>query len=821
MYLKKILPVLCLILSTIFCTAQTKEQEGLVKTRGRLDNDGKVIPGVVISDASIILKGGNSTVSDKKGEFSILLPSENFYLQNVQKEGYVVVDQDVLSKQYAYSKNPLVLVMETPRQQLDDELAAERKIRRTLTRQLEEREKEIDRLKEENKISVEEYSESLRRLYDDNDNNEQLISEMAERYSKIDYDYLDEFYIQVSNHIMNGELTQADSMLNSRGDIDSDIEGLNQLKDANAKERADLTKRQKKLEKSEAMVQLQLEDIAQRCYSKYEIFKMQHQNDSALYYLEKRASLDTMNVQWMNEAGKFACEYMADYDNARLYYERALRNARTQYGDKSKPVIECYLHIGDLYVIFGEYEKSLEYYMTSLDMAKNSYQDEKLFIADIINDIGVIYHDISKYEQSLEYYEEALDICDSATGDNSMYVADVYTNMAALYLAIMQYDKAEDYYLKVLDIYKEKYGDNSLEASGPYLGLGSLYLDKGMYSMSIEYLNKVVEIRRTYFNEEHPMLSLAYNILGTIYYETGDYDLAYEYLYKALENRKALFGESHPSVLSSYNNISVLCANIDKIEEGKDMAIKVLEERMRLFGENHTSVAEGYNNVATFYYLMGDYDNVMDYYKKSLTIKQNLYGENHSDIAITMNNMSIVLRKQKKYDEALEYVLKSMSIYQNLLGENHIDIALSLNVIGSIYQEQKKYDDALDNYNKSLEMSSLLLEKERTVTIMDNMSECYFRIAKIKIILKEYDEALGSVMKAISLDKELYGEDSEYVSTDAGLIGDILYNKGKYSESLEYYQKSMEILLLYYPEDHEKVTEVSHKINEVNSSINK
>ena len=70
---KKTLLTFCLILSALFCNAQNKEQEGLVKTRGRLDNDGNVIHGVVISDASIILKGGNSTLSDKKGEFSILL----------------------------------------------------------------------------------------------------------------------------------------------------------------------------------------------------------------------------------------------------------------------------------------------------------------------------------------------------------------------------------------------------------------------------------------------------------------------------------------------------------------------------------------------------------------------------------------------------------------------------------------------------------------------------------------------------------------------------------------------------------------------------
>ena len=31
------------------------------------------------------------------------------------------------------------------------------------------------------------------------------------------------------------------------------------------------------------------DELAQRCYSKYQIFKLQHQNDSAAFYLEERA----------------------------------------------------------------------------------------------------------------------------------------------------------------------------------------------------------------------------------------------------------------------------------------------------------------------------------------------------------------------------------------------------------------------------------------------------------------------------------------------------------------------------------------------------
>ena len=105
--------------------AQT--QQGYVKTKGRLNSNGSVIAGTRLSGTTITVKGGNAVTSGSNGTFSLTIPNNNYYLQSVQKQGYVLTNPDVLAKQYAYSKNPLVLVLETPSQQADDQLAAEKK----------------------------------------------------------------------------------------------------------------------------------------------------------------------------------------------------------------------------------------------------------------------------------------------------------------------------------------------------------------------------------------------------------------------------------------------------------------------------------------------------------------------------------------------------------------------------------------------------------------------------------------------------------------------------------------------------------------------
>lgn len=184
--MKSLLFFVCsLIIST---TAFAQTQKGYVKTKGRLDSNGNVIKGVRLAGASVIVKGCNTVISNSNGLFTLAINDNCFYLQEVRKQGYVLTDPDVLSKQYSYSKNPLVIVMESPTQQFEDKLEAMDKIRTTLQNQLNRSRAEIKALKEQNKLTQEEYDRKLQELVDMQQTNENLVNDMAEHYSKIDYD---------------------------------------------------------------------------------------------------------------------------------------------------------------------------------------------------------------------------------------------------------------------------------------------------------------------------------------------------------------------------------------------------------------------------------------------------------------------------------------------------------------------------------------------------------------------------------------------------------------------------------------------------------
>ena len=321
--MKKFSFVACLLLLGIL-VASAQTQRGYVKTRGRLQSNGTTIPGTRLSGATVTLKGNNSVTSGANGVFSFVVSNKSFCIINVRKNGYQIYDRDLLGKTHSYSSNDLPIVMDTPDNVLADKLASERKIRRTLQRQLTEKEDEIEALKEQHKITEEQYQKQLQVLYKSQENNEKLIAEMAEHYSTIDFDQMNDFQRRVAAFIQNGELMRADSLLNTKGSMEerrAQIEKNRSILNANAEE---LKKRQEEQEKGEALQTKTIEDFAADCYSRADICKIRHDNDSTAYWLRMRADIDTLNIEWQLEAGSFIHDYLSDFTSSLHYYHRAL-----------------------------------------------------------------------------------------------------------------------------------------------------------------------------------------------------------------------------------------------------------------------------------------------------------------------------------------------------------------------------------------------------------------------------------------------------------------------------------------------------------------
>ena len=642
--MKKFICLLILALTTSIAFAQV--QQGRVKTRGRLASDGKVITGKDIPNATITLGDGSTFKSGSNGRFSFAVTKGNYYLKNVQKRDYQLCDRDLLGRTKKYSANVLEIAMQTPDEALEDRLESEEKIRATLNRQLSKQKAELKRMKEELKISQQEYNKKLQELYAAQSNNEKLISEMAERYSTIDFDQMDDFQRRVAAFIQNGELTRADSLLKTKGSMEERSAELDRLHTANVEKR-------EILERSESMEATLLEDFAADCYSYYEMCKLQHKNDSAAYWLELRASKDTTNVEWQSQLGSFVEKYLADYNKALDCYQLALRITLEQYGEEHPDVATTYNNIGTIFAHQGEYAQALEYYSKSLDIKKKIFGKEHPILVKSYNNIGTVYNTYGAYDRALEYHTKALEIQKKIFGEEHPDVATIYNNIGLVYHNLHNVVKACEYYNIALEIWIKAFGEYHPVVATIYNNIGSVYSSQGDYVNALECLSKALEIQKKMFGEEHPDVATSYDNIGSVYSSKGDYTKAQECYSKALEIRKKTFGEEHPDVASSYNNIGYINGSQGDYAKALEYYTKALEIRKRLFGEKHPDVATSYNNIGSVNLYQGDYAKALEYLNKALEIQKTILGENHSQVLGLWTSIAVVYEEARQNNVVL------------------------------------------------------------------------------------------------------------------------------------------------------------------------
>ena len=672
MKMKKLITIAMLWLGITMC-ATAQIQQGYVKTKGRLGANGQVIAGKRLSGVTVQIKGRSAVMSQANGTFSFPIPANKFLILSVKKQGYVLADPETTTRQYSYSFNPLVLVMETQEQQAEDKLANERKIRRNLQRQLQAKEEEIEALKEQNKITREEYQQRLQRLYADLESNEKLISEMAERYSRLDYDQMDEFNLRISDCILNGRLTEADSLLRSKGDINDRIAHLNQHHNANLQA-------QETLDKSKAMEQKDLEDIAQDCYHYYETFMMNHQNDSAAHYMELRANLDTTNINWQYNAGVFSNRYQANYTLSMKYLLRGSNIAKTKHEEQSAWDSMFSNAIGDVYKDQAIYPQALENYLKAMKIWEHLLGENHPNIAISCNNIGYIHIQQGNLDKALEYHLRALDIYTQQHELQQGNIASTYYLIGHVYRYKRDYNKAMEYYTKALTIWEQMTDDQQENISLGYNAIASIYFDQDICDKAIEYYHKALNIQQKVVGNNHPHTATTCENIGMGYLKLGNYDKALEYLFKALDIQKLILRKGHPSI-----GIFI------HIEE-----LNILEQSPYV-----QYVFATYCRIADIYSQQGNNEESLKYYLKALPIWEEISGKEDSNTAAIYNAIGVAYHLNGNTEKSLEYLFKSLAIFEKLYGENNQYTNTLIADIGEAYFSLGDYQKALDYCSKA------------------------------------------------------------------------------------------------------------------------
>ena len=711
--------LIVLFAAALVANAQKQTQRGVVRTALRPNKNIVYLPGVTIRQ-----RGGHTAVlSGVGGKFEITMSKaktgDAFYLSSVRKSGYELADNRTIGRAFTYSsKVPIEIVMINTREKEEDVRRISDNSYRRAEMTYKQRISKLEKQLSEKTISEASYREQLQELQTWFEKYESLINSMAERYASTDYATIDSLNAAVNIAIENGELELADSLISTAGSLENMVkenkeaerkanERLNIGRDITENATADL-----------ASIKADKNRIADLLYSKYSICLASAERDSAAYYIQMRAELDTTNVYWQLEAGRFIGDYLADYKEVMTLYKRALHSAIEQFGARHPAVATSY------------------------------------------NNIGNVYYNQGNYAQALDNINKALEIRLSVFGENHPAVAASYNNIGVIFCRQGNYDKALEHNKTALKINLSVFGENYPDVATNYDNIGMVYYMQGSYAQALEYYNKALEIRLSIFDDRHPDVATSYNNIGNVYYNQGNYAQALDNINKALEICLSVYGENHPEVATIYNNIGVVHCSQGNYTLSLDDHKKTLKIYLSFFGENHPDVATSYNNIGMVYYGQGKYTLALKNYEKSLKINLSVFGKNHQNVASQYSNIGQTYYSLNAFSKALRYFRKALDIFLSSSGDSNPAVASIYNYIGQTYYSQGNYSEALKSYLKSLEISlDVFGERHPNVAIL------YSSIGLIYYNQGNYSEAKTYFIKAVEIGKTFLNADDVNMQT--------------------------------------------------------
>ena len=220
---RKISGIVMAIFMGIHGLAQT--QQGIVKTIGRPNKPGIVLGNVVLRFQGVV----NSVVTSAEGKFHLFMPNkkdgDGIILLNVRKKGYELKDKGLIGRPIVFSSRvPIEILMIDSRQLEADKKRIEERAYQVAERNYQKKLKEIENQIKNNKITAEEYRKELQALQEKYEKYMSLISDMADRYARTDYDKLDSIDYEINVCIENGELDKADSLIHTVFDPETVLE---------------------------------------------------------------------------------------------------------------------------------------------------------------------------------------------------------------------------------------------------------------------------------------------------------------------------------------------------------------------------------------------------------------------------------------------------------------------------------------------------------------------------------------------------------------------------------------------------------------------
>ena len=343
-----------------------------------------------LAGVEVRAKSANNAASGKDGKFELqfltLKPGDRVNVSRIEKLGYEIFNKEAVEQWNINPKTPFVVVMckSDKFKKIRDNYEA--KASENYNKQYKKEIANLNKLKEEGKIRDEEYRKKLQEVQSTYDKQLENLENYVDRFARIDLSEISSQEQEIIELVQQGRFDEAISKydeLDIKNKLTQQINNRKTVREA--KSTLDEIERQQteSIDSMYAMAERQIE-LLKLAGGKENNLKIKD------LYLNI-ADADTTNIDWLNKTGLFISKYLADYNLALEYFQKALRNAINQYGNDHHVVATSYNNIGSIYDSQGDYASALEWYWKALEIREKVFGTEHPDVAISYSNIGSVY----------------------------------------------------------------------------------------------------------------------------------------------------------------------------------------------------------------------------------------------------------------------------------------------------------------------------------------------------------------------------------------------------------------------------------------------
>ena len=262
--------------------------------------------------------------------------------------------------------------------------------------------------------------------------------------------------------------------------------------------------------------------------------------------------------------------------------------------------------------------------------------------------------------------------------------------------------------------------------------------------------------------------------------------------------------KDYTSYLCCFGHICCDQFDLKAAKRFASLALKLISHDSML---DDVCAASVYSLMGRVLFMMGELQEGKCYYERAHAIKLEMLGSEHPSVATSYNNLASVLVYQGDLKQAEEYLERALDIMLQTLGPQHRDVATTYNNLATVLGDQGDLKQAKEYHERALDIMLQTLGPQHpdVATSYSNLAAVLGHQGDLKQ-KKEYLE------RTLDIKLQTFGPQHPDVATSYSNLAVVLHDQGDLKQAKEYHECALDIRLQTLGPQHRDVAASYHNL---------